>query len=305
MREDAHKGVARRGFTAQLLERVRGFRCVCPGLSSDQFTGLNGIVVPGTLRDSMYLLEVVLGQQTSLRPMEIMTDTAGVSDIVFALFWLLGYQFSPRLADIGEARYWRLDAEADYGPLNGIARQTINTKLIEDNWEDILRIMASLKLGTIKPSELMRSLLRSKNPSTVARALRELGRIPKTTFMLNFVDDPNYRRRILTRLNHGESRWSLARAICHGKRGEIRKRYREGQEDQLGALGLVLNIVILWQTLYMNEAVNVLRDEGEIDDEDISRLSPVVHGNINMLGRYSFHLAESVRRGELRSLRTP
>ena len=51
-----------------------------------------------------------------------MTDTAGVSDLVFGLFWLLGYQFSPRLADIGEARFWRLDATADYGVLNGIAR---------------------------------------------------------------------------------------------------------------------------------------------------------------------------------------
>jgi hypothetical protein len=67
--------------------------------TSDQCTGFHGIVIPGTLRDSLYILEGLLEQQTSLRPTELMTDTAGASDIVFGLFWLLGFQFSPRLAD--------------------------------------------------------------------------------------------------------------------------------------------------------------------------------------------------------------
>lgn len=60
----------------------------------------------------MYILDGLLEHQTQLRPVEIMTDTAGVSDVVFGLFWLLGYQFSPRLADIGEARFWRMDPAA-------------------------------------------------------------------------------------------------------------------------------------------------------------------------------------------------
>ena len=72
----------------------------------------------------------LLEHQTQLRPVEVMADTAGVSDVVFGLFWLLGYQFSPRLADIGEARFWRLDPTADYGVLNSIARSQVNTKLI-------------------------------------------------------------------------------------------------------------------------------------------------------------------------------
>jgi TnpA family transposase len=81
-------------------------------------------------------------------------------------------------------------------------------------------------------------------------ALADLGRIPKTIYLLNYIDDQVYRRRILTQLNRGEERHSVARIICHGRQGEIRKRYREGQEDQLGALGLVTNAVILWNTLY-------------------------------------------------------
>lgn len=79
---------------------------------SDQFAGFHAIVVPGTLRDSLYILDGLLEQQTGLEPQELMTDTAGYSDQVFGLFRLLGYQFSPRLADIGAARFWRIDRGA-------------------------------------------------------------------------------------------------------------------------------------------------------------------------------------------------
>ena len=80
-------------------------------LVSDQFTGLNGITVPGTLRDSLVLLSVVLEQQTELQPTEIITDTGAYTDIMFGIFHLLGFQFSPRLADIGGSRFWRVDGE--------------------------------------------------------------------------------------------------------------------------------------------------------------------------------------------------
>lgn len=273
-------------------------------LTSDQYTGLTGTVIPGTLRDSMYILEVVLGQTTGLHPTEFMTDTAGASDVVFALFWLLGYRFSPRLADVGEARFWRIDPTADYGPLNALARQTVNTGLIARNWEDILRNTGSLRLGTITPSELIRTLLRGKRPSTLARAIGELGRIVRTLYQLDYVDDPDYRRRILTQLNRGEERWGVARTICFARRGEIRKRYREGQEDQLGALGLVLNASVLWQTLYMDQALTTLRQRGEEPrPEDVARLSPLIHSNLNVLGSYSFVLSPEVARGQLRPLR--
>lgn len=82
----------------------------------------------------------------------------------------------------------------------------------------------------------------------------------------------------------------MARAICYGQRGEIRKRYREGQEDQLGALDLVTNAVVLWNTLYMQEVLSWMRRNGEeIIDEDIARLSPLMHGHINMLAIIHSH----------------
>jgi TnpA family transposase len=274
--------------------------------TSDQFTGFHAIVIPGTLRDSMYILDGLLEHQTRLRPVEIMADTAGVSEVVFGLFWLLGYQFSPRLADIGEARFWRLDPTADYGVLNRIARARVNPRLIARNWDDLLRVAGSLHQGTVSASELMRSILRSKHPSTLARALGAWGRLPKTLYMLAYIDDEHYRRRILTQLNRGEGRHSVARAVFHGQRGELRQRYREGQEDQLGALGLVVNALVLWNTLYMEAVLKQAQTEGmEVLAADVARLSPMVHKHINFQGRYSFALTEAVAQGALRPLQDP
>lgn len=274
--------------------------------TSDQFTGFHGLVIPGTLRDSLVVLVGLLEQRTSLRPQEIMTDTSGYSDIVFGLFWLLGYQFSPRLADAGEARFWRLDRESDYGVLNGLARQRVKTELIEASWDDMLRVAGSLKLGTVSALEIMRVLQRGGKPSTLGKAIGDLGRVAKTLYLLHYVDDESYRRRILTQLNRGEGRHSLARSVCYGQKGEIRQRYREGQEDQLNTLGLVVNVLVLWNTFYMNAALQHLQAQGlQTNPEDVARLSPLVHAHINVLGRYQFDVSEVIQQGGSRPLRNP
>ena len=134
-----------------------------------------------------------------------------------------------------------------------------------------------------------------------AKAIAELGRIPKTLYLLTYIDDETYRRRILTQINRHEDRHQLSRTTFYGQRGEIRKRYREGQEDQLSALGLVVNAIVLWNTLYMEEALKELRTEGfEVKDEDVQRLWPLSYKHINFLGRYHFTLPEIVANGQLR-----
>lgn len=274
--------------------------------TSDQFTGFHGIVIPGTLRDSLFLLEGLLEQITSLRPIEIITDTAGYSDVVFGLFWVLGYQFSPRIADIGGARFWRFDDNVVKGALDRIARNRINTDLIAFNWDDILRVAGSLKLGTVSASDLMRSLQRGNQHSTLSKAIAELGRIAKTLYLLSYIDDESYRRRILTQINRGESRHSLSRALFHGQKGELRQRYREGQEEQLGALGLVVNVLVLWNTYYMDAALTKLRSiRQQVLPEDVARLSPLGRRHINMLGRYYFSIDKAIELGADRPLRDP
>ena len=275
-------------------------------LMSDQFSGLNAISVPGTLRDSLVLLAVVLEQQTELQPTQIMTDTGAYSDIVFGLFRLLGYRFCPRLADVGGTRFWRSRPDADYGALNGLARQSIRRERIEVYWDEMLRLAGSLKLGLVPATGIMRTLQIGERLTGLAQALAEFGRIEKTLHTLTYIDDEAKRRATLTQLNRGESRHNLARAVFHGKRGELRQRYREGQEDQLGSLGLVLNVIVLWNTIYMTAALNQLREQGyPIHNDDVARLSPLIFDHINMLGRYSFAVPDEVLRGLLRPLHNP
>lgn len=102
-----------------------------------------------------------------------------------------------------------------------------------------------------------------------------------------------------------ESRHKPARDVCHGRCGTSHQADRDGMEDQLGALGLVLNAIVLWTTKYIDAAVAQLRAEGHaIRDEDIARLSPLKHRSPNPLGRYSF-TASAPAAGALRPLRAP
>jgi hypothetical protein len=113
-----------------------------------------------------------------------------------------------------------------------------------------------------------------------------------------------HRRRILIQLNKGESRHSLARVTYFGQKGEVRQRYREGQEEQLGALGFVVNAMVLWNTLYMNRALEEMQERGmKIASEDVERLSPLGYDHINLLGRYTFSLSDEIRQGAFHPLR--
>ncbi|GHF58271.1 TnpA family transposase [Deinococcus metalli] len=274
--------------------------------TSNQFTSFHGIVIPGTLRDSLFVPSGLLEQQTHLDPRELMTDTHGSSDVIFGLFSLLGYRFNPRLADLGDQRFWRLDRNADYGELNDLSRHVINERLIAEHWEDMLRPVGSLKLGQVKATAVMRTVQRGGSLSGLGRAVAEVGRIEKTLYLLSYVRDDGYRRRILVQLNRGEGRHAVARAVFHGRRGELRQRYREGMEVQLGALGLVVNALVLWNTRYLQHALtHRTQTQGPVAPADIARLSPLLHEHVNMLGRYDFSLPEAVAGGHLRPLRDP
>jgi len=274
--------------------------------TSDQFSGFAAVVIPGTIKDALYVLDGLLEQQTILEPTALMTDTGSYADLIFGLFRLLGYQFSPRRKDLGDTRLWRCDPQANYGARNGVARQRINTALIAAHWDDLLRVAGSLRLGTVRASELIRTLQPGGHAATLARAISEFGRLAKTHFVLAYLADQAYRRRILTQLHRGESRHSRARALFHGQKGELRQRYREGQEDRLDALGLVVNILVVWTTRSMDLALAQVEHDGlVVRADDVARLSPLGFAHINLLGRYHFALPEALAQGAARALRDP
>ncbi len=280
---------------------------------NDQVSGIGAMVVPGTPRDSLFILDTLLNLDGGVRPEMIATDHASYSDMVFGVFKMLGYRFSPRFKDLADQRFWRVEIPGtapedrpDYGPLEAIARNKVNCKKIITWWPDMLRVAGSLVTNQVRAYDLLRMFGRAGHPTPLGQAFAEYGRIDKTMHLLAVVDpaDDTYRRTMNRQLTVQESRHRLARKICHGKRGQIFQAYREGQEDQLAALGLVLNAVVLWATRYLDAAVDQLRTEGhEVRAEDVARLSPLGHKHLNCLGRYAFTASQP---GDgLRPLRNP
>jgi TnpA family transposase len=287
------------------FHRRRGITAI--GTTTDHYVGIHTIVVPGTPRDGLYLLDGLLDPQTSVRPQQIMTDTAGYTDIMFGCYRILDFQLSPRMADSGGARFWKLDPLAEYGRLKAVATNVIDRGVIELCYDDILRVGGSLLQRQTTGSELMRALRsHTRHLATLGRALAAVGRVPKTIHLLDYCNDPIYRRAILGQINRGEGRHELARRVCHGNKGELPQPYQRGQEEQIGALGLVVNCIVLYNTIYTQRALDQLTAAGyEIQREDIRRLSPLGHEHITLTGRYHIALTETIRRGEYRPLKTP
>jgi TnpA family transposase len=272
---------------------------------NDQVAGIGATVVTGTIRDSLHVLDVILNRDGGPQPEIVITDTASYSDIVFGLFRLLGYQFSPRLADLPDQRLWRLGPGSnrpnDHGPLRV---HHLSGRRIVEEWDDMLRVAASLQIGAVTGHDLIRMLARDGNPTPLGAAIADYGRVAKTLHILAMADVDDTRRRLVShQLNLQEGRHRLGRKVFFGRRGQLRQAYRVGQQDQLGALGLVLNMIVLWNTRYIDAALNQLRAQGEhIDDSDVSRLSPLIDEHINLHGHYTFTPSTGA---ELRPLRDP
>jgi len=168
-----------------------------------------------------------------------------------------------------------------------------------------VRVVASVHSGQISASDVMRILQHGGNPTQLGDALAHFGRIFKTLHVLAYVDREPYRRGIKRMRNLQEERHGLGKHVFHGRKGELREVYHAGMEDQLGALGLIVNAITLWNTAYLDDALNQLRAQGyPVRDEDVARVHPYWYKHINVHGHYSFQEPDtgSLRR---RSLRDP
>ena len=154
--------------------------------------------------------------------------------------------------------------------------------------------------------DVVTMLQRDGHPTALGEAIAAYGRIFKSLHILAYIDvDESYRRDIKAVRNLQEGRHALARKICHGKKGELYHRYERGLENQLGVLGLVLNCVVLWTTVYLDAAVRQLKDQGYlVHEKDLARLSPFVSAHLGVLGTYNFVLPD-MGPGAILELRDP
>lgn len=185
--------------------------------TSDQFSQYGSKPIPATMRDATYVLDEILNNETELPILEHTTDTAGYTELIFALFDLLGLQFSPRIRDLADQQLYRTSQIQlnNYPKLKSYLQEVINTERILTQWDEMLRLAGSLKMGWVTASLIVQKLQAYPRQHPLTRALIEYGRLIKTIHILRWYADVGNRRRINRQLNKGEALHSLRSHICY------------------------------------------------------------------------------------------
>jgi TnpA family transposase len=274
--------------------------------TSDQYSQFGTKVIPATVRDATVVLDEILDNETELPLFQHSTDTAGYTEIIFALFDLLGLQFAPRIRDLGNQQLYRLDEVETTAQIRGLLKRKLSPKLFLNQWDDLLRVAGSLKLGWVTASLLIGKLHALPKQNTLVKSLQEYGRLIKTIFILRYLSSEEFRRQINLQLNKGEALHALRRYLFVANEAQIRKRHPEDQLNQAACLNLVTNAVIVWNTVYMWAVMEQLKKEGhQIEEADVKHLSPARYEHLNVFGKYSFPVKEELSRKTLRPLRRP
>lgn len=254
---------------------------------SDRYAPFNTKVIAANASEAAHVLDGLLHHESTLDIREHYTDTAGAIDHVFGLCSLLGFRFAPRIRDLADRRLYVLDTRAEYNALTPIIGGAVDMRVVGDTWNEILRSGASIKAGTVAPSALMRRLAAYPRQNAIAKALREIGRLERTLFTLDWISDPALRRRASAGLNKGEAHHALKRAVFFHRLGEIRDRTFENQSYRASGLNLAVAAIILWNTVYLGRAVDELRSRGEtIPDELVAHIAPLGWEHIAFNGDY-------------------
>lgn len=273
---------------------------------SDQYSPFHSKLVNVGHRDATYVLDGLLYHESELQIQEHYTDTAGFTDHLFALMNLLGYRFAPRIRNIGDTRLYTPTNDPGLPALAPLIGGTINTKTIAQHWDEILRLATSIKTGTVTASLMMRKLGAYPRQNGLAVALRELGRMERTLFLLDWLQDPGLRRKVTAGLNKGEARNTLARAVFFNRLGEIRDRSFEQQRYRASGLNLLTAAIVLWNTAYLDRSITTLTSNGgDIDPYLLRFLSPLGWEHINLTGDYTWPRANHLKPGKYRPLRRP
>ena len=180
----------------------------------------------------------------------------------------------------------------------------LNLRQIRTHWTEILRLATSIQQGTVTASLMLRELGSSPRQNGLAVALRELGRLERTLFTLEWLQSVELRRRVQVGLNKGEAKNALARAVFFNRLGELRDRSFENQRYRARGLNLVIAAIILWNTVYLERAIEALKPRGQgIDDALPQHLSPLGWEHINLTGGYTWQPNDELRRDGYRPLR--
>ncbi len=261
---------------------------------SDQHSTFGTQIIVSTERDATFTLDEILGNTTELPLLEHTTDSHGQTLATFAMFDLVDKRLSPRIAKLTEKQLYRPRLASHYkqwlraGPL---LRHHAQIDVIDAQWDDLLRIGASLKQGYVSAALLISRLQAGSRQHPLAKAMLEYGKLLRTLHALRWFTDEAFRRRIGQQLNRGEALNDLRRFIFFANRGTVRYSGHEDQTAQAHCHTLVVNLCILSTTGYLQDAIDAQRADGHaVSSEAIANLSPAQFETINPYGTLTFDI---------------
>jgi TnpA family transposase len=259
--------------------------------TADQYSQFGSQVISIHERDATYVLTEILANETDLTLVEHTTDTHGYTDLNFALFDLVGKSFCPRIKDLRNQRLYKVTGKnlpsMVYPPLKFTG--TVDIDYLQKHAEEMTRVAASLMTGTVTPSMLISKLQAYPKQNNLMYVLQSYGQLIKTIFICKYLLNQPLRKKINSQLNKGEQLHGLRAYLWFGGDGFIRKKQEHQQQIIARSLNLLTNIVILWNTRYIQEIMRKLYSDGyQINEEDVEHISPAPFEHINRLGKYNF-----------------
>ena len=220
-------------------------------------------------------------------------DTAGTTHAAFAMCHLLGYPIWPRTADLASVKLYKLDPKLVLMHIDDLFSDTVKLDVIRRQWDNIVRLVASLK-DRLAPAHIIgRCLAASARSNPLARAVNTLGLIYETIYQLQYLDSPELRRVVRRLLARHESQNQLGRELAIGGRGEYRVADYEGAVARAQCHTLIENAILYWNTCRLAEIIPKLRAEGlEVREELLGEISPLLFSHINFRGSYDFGVGE-------------
>ncbi|MEM6699209.1 MAG: Tn3 family transposase, partial [Bacteroidota bacterium] len=185
------------------------------------------------------------------------TDTHGQSEAAFALAYLLGFKLAPRISKLSDCTLYSFEKREIYldKDYKILPNKYINTELIEKHWDEILHFVATVKLKVCTPSQLFKRLNSYSKQHPLYQALKELGHVIRTIFILEYIDDVELRQAIEKQLNKIENSNKFNKAVCVGEE-EFQQGTKEEMEIVDACRRLIKSVLICWNYLYLSKKIN-------------------------------------------------
>jgi TnpA family transposase len=257
---------------------------------SDTYIALFSHFIPCGVWEAVYILDGLLKNQSDIQPDTIHADTQGQNEAVFGLAALLGIRLMPRIRQWKHLTFYHPNRDEVYIHIDELFTDTIDWNLIATHLPDMLRVALSIKAGRLTPSTILRKLSTYSQKNKLYQAFRELGRVIRTAFLLEYMSDEELRVMINAATNKSESFNNFAKWLAFGSDGTIRANDQDSQRKIVKYNHLVANCVIFYNVFVMSQALAELEAKGErVSEEVLAAISPYLTQHVNRLGRYTLN----------------